>query len=61
MSRYFNGWSDAPERQNALLADARARTERFAAGGQTWHDPRSLGQLPDLYIAMGQTAETSPS
>ena len=26
-------------------------------GGQTWHDPRSLGQLPDLYIAMGQTAE----
>jgi len=57
VSRYFNGWSDAPERQNALLADARARTERFAAGGQTWHDPRSLGQLPDLYIAVGQTAE----
>ena len=23
----------------------------------TWHDPREDGQLPDVYIAMGQTAE----
>ncbi|HZX02953.1 acetyl-CoA C-acyltransferase, partial [Kribbella sp.] len=23
----------------------------------TWHDPRADGQIPDIYIAMGQTAE----
>ena len=30
---------------------------RRAAGGATWHDPREDGLLPDVYIAMGQTAE----
>ena len=57
VSRYFNGWSDNPEGQYGLVADAQARTASFAEGGQTWTDPRELGTLPDIYIAMGQTAE----
>jgi acetyl-CoA C-acetyltransferase len=58
VSRFFNGWSDNPEGKNPLFADAMARTEKRAAGGaDTWLDPRESGQLPDLYIAMGQTAE----
>ena len=28
-----------------------------AEGGQDWHDPRQDGDVPDVYIAMGQTAE----
>jgi acetyl-CoA C-acetyltransferase len=58
VSRFFNGWSDNPEGKNPLFADAMARTEKRAAGGaDTWVDPRESGELPDLYIAMGQTAE----
>ncbi|KAA1427833.1 acetyl-CoA C-acetyltransferase [Nocardioides antri] len=57
VSRYFNGWSDNPEGQNPLAAEAQARTASFAQGGRTWEDPRALGALPDIYIAMGQTAE----
>ena len=34
-----------------------ARTNEQAEGGQDWHDPRQDGALPDVYIAMGQTAE----
>jgi acetyl-CoA C-acetyltransferase len=37
--------------------EARARTEATAASNETWHDPREDGKLPDVYIAMGQTAE----
>ena len=58
VSRYAKGNADGlPDTQNPLFADAQARTETFAGGGQTWHDPRESGQLPDIYIAMGQTAE----
>ncbi|GDY29077.1 acetyl-CoA C-acetyltransferase [Gandjariella thermophila] len=58
VSRYARGNSDSlPDTENPVFADARARTERFAAGGQTWSDPRESGNLPDVYIAMGQTAE----
>ena len=57
VSRYFNGWSDNPEGQNPLVADAQARTASLAQGGRMWEDPRTLGTLPDIYIAMGQTAE----
>jgi acetyl-CoA C-acetyltransferase len=37
--------------------EARARTGKTAETNETWHDPRDDGQLPDVYIAMGQTAE----
>jgi acetyl-CoA C-acetyltransferase len=58
VSRYVHGRADiAPEACNPLFAEARARTERFAGGGQHWSDPRTAGTLPDVYIAMGQTAE----
>ncbi|GAA3649887.1 acetyl-CoA C-acetyltransferase [Nocardioides ginsengisoli] len=58
VSRFFNGWSDNPEGQNAAFADAQARTDKRAQGGaESWVDPREAGDLPDLYIAMGQTAE----
>ena len=42
---------------NPRFDDARARTEATAASNETWSDPRQRGLLPDIYIAMGQTAE----
>ncbi|HEV7826321.1 MAG TPA: acetyl-CoA C-acetyltransferase [Mycobacteriales bacterium] len=58
VSRFVKGNSDSlPDTMNPLFADARARTEAAAAGGTTWHDPREDGNIPDAYIAMGQTAE----
>jgi len=56
--RYGQGLADLkPEACNPRFADALERTEAFAAGGQHWADPRDKGMLPDIYIAMGQTAE----
>jgi acetyl-CoA C-acetyltransferase len=42
---------------NPLFADARDRSAAYAASNDTWHDPRQDGQLPDVYLALGQTAE----
>jgi acetyl-CoA C-acetyltransferase len=58
VSRFAKGTSDhIPDTRNPLFAEAEKRTEELAAGGQDWHDPREDGKLPDVYIAMGQTAE----
>ena len=59
VSRFGKGMADgSPDTTNPLFADALARTEAAAQGGAgAWHDPREDGALPDLYIAMGQTAE----
>jgi acetyl-CoA C-acetyltransferase len=58
VSRFQFGTSDhIPNTKNPLFKDAQALTEEYAAGGKTWHDPREDGLLPDVYIAMGQTAE----
>ncbi len=57
VSRFAKGTSDLPGAQNPLFAAAQARTERLAEGGRDWHDPREDGELPDVYVAMGQTAE----
>ena len=43
--------------QNPLFAAAGARTAAYAETNEPWHDPRLDGELPDIYIAMGQTAE----
>jgi len=43
--------------QNPRFADAVARSARTAADNTPWTDPREDGQLPDIYLAMGQTAE----
>ncbi|WP_396454549.1 acetyl-CoA C-acetyltransferase [Actinomadura sp.] len=59
VSRFAKGSSDGlPDTQNPLFADAQARTAKAGEGGApVWHDPREDGKLPDIYIAMGQTAE----
>src|SRR6201997_1002192 len=58
VSRFPKGTSDGwPDSHNALFADAEQRSAQAAAGADEWHDPREDGALPDVYIAMGQTAE----
>ena len=68
VSRYARGNSDAlPDEaqalvgggwQNPAFAAARERSTTRAAGGAgAWTDPRDAGALPDVYLAMGQTAE----
>ncbi|WP_181769214.1 acetyl-CoA C-acetyltransferase [Streptomyces albidus (ex Kaewkla and Franco 2022)] len=59
VSRQVNGSSDGmPGTHNPLFADAEARTaDRAETGGDGWADPRENGQVPDVYMAMGQTAE----
>ena len=53
------GSSDSlPDTRNPLFADAEQRsTEAADEGAAEWNDPRADGELPDVYIAMGQTAE----
>ena len=59
VSRFVKGSSDSwPDTQNPVFSEAQQRAEKAAEGGAgVWHDPRSDGLLPDIYIAMGQTAE----
>jgi acetyl-CoA C-acetyltransferase len=59
VSRFAKGSSDGlPDTQNPVFAEAQARTAKRAEGGaDAWRDPREDGQIPDVYIAMGQTAE----
>jgi acetyl-CoA C-acetyltransferase len=58
VSRFPHGTSDGwPDSHNPLFAEAEARTAATAGGAPSWHDPREDGRLPDVYIAMGQTAE----
>jgi acetyl-CoA C-acetyltransferase len=59
VSRYDRGKSDGlPHTKHPLYDAAQARTAaRSGAGAPVWHDPRADGELPDVYIAMGQTAE----
>ena len=60
VSQYLN-WSGAGgsegDAQNPLFAEAQARSAETAKTNETWHDPREDGLLPDVYLAMGQTAE----
>jgi acetyl-CoA C-acetyltransferase len=58
VSRFAKGNSDSlPDTMNPVFADAKARTDELAQGGQDWLDPREKDAVPDAYIAMGQTAE----
>jgi acetyl-CoA C-acetyltransferase len=59
VSRFGKGSADGlPDTRNPLYDEAMARTAKVAeSGSDEWHDPRTDGLLPDVYIAMGQTAE----
>ena len=59
VSSFATGNSDSwPGTQNPAFAQASTRTAKVAeSGADDWADPRSQGELPDIYIAMGQTAE----
>ncbi|GAA5195284.1 acetyl-CoA C-acetyltransferase [Rugosimonospora acidiphila] len=71
VSRFARGSSDGlpPEAQalvgggweNPLFDGARGRSKERAEGRSPatagWHDPREDGEVPDVYLAMGQTAE----
>ncbi|MGH9297622.1 MAG: acetyl-CoA C-acetyltransferase, partial [Acidimicrobiales bacterium] len=55
-SRFLAGNSDGvPNTHNSLFAEAEARTAKRAEGGAESWEP--TGGLPDIYVAMGQTAE----
>ena len=59
VSRFANGMRRRPCGTEPGLRRGRRRapTKRAEGGAETWVDPRTTGELPDLYIAMGQTAE----
>jgi len=59
VSRLAKGSSDSwPDTKNPVFAAAEERTaEEAKGGGDVWHDPRRDGAIPDIYLAMGQTAE----
>jgi acetyl-CoA C-acetyltransferase len=59
VSRFVKGSSDSwPDTQNPRFAQAQARAGQARTGeAGPWHDPRADGLLPDIYIAMGETAE----
>ncbi|MGH9137028.1 MAG: acetyl-CoA C-acetyltransferase [Acidimicrobiales bacterium] len=53
VSRFGNGMADSGP-HNQKFADAEARTAERTNGADSWEPPAGL---PDIYIAMGQTAE----
>jgi acetyl-CoA C-acetyltransferase len=58
VSRYGVGRADGAENsKNAIFDEAQARSAKQSEGADEWHDPREDGLIPDVYIAMGQTAE----
>ncbi len=58
VSRFGQGMADVASAQNPVFADAQARTAAtIESGASDWTDPRVAGLLPDVYIAMLQTAE----
>jgi acetyl-CoA C-acetyltransferase len=59
VSRFVKGNSDGlPDTKNPFFNEAQAKAAKAAeSGADTWVDPREGGDIPDVYIAMGQTAE----
>jgi acetyl-CoA C-acetyltransferase len=59
VSRFASGNADSwPDTRNPLFNEARERADAAKeAGANEWTDPRGNGELPDVYIAMGETAE----
>src|ERR1700758_2750333 len=58
VSRFAKGNSDSwPDTKNPVFDEAEQRSAAAAEGADDWHDPRKDNAVPDIYIAMGQTAE----
>ena len=60
VSRYVGFGSagvDPPGTHHPAFDRAQQRSRARADSGAPWFDPREDGELPDVYIAMGQTAE----
>lgn len=58
VSRFINGDADGFENtQNAIFSNARLNSQRYMNGTDAWIDPRIKAELPNAYVAMGQTAE----
>lgn len=59
VSRFGFGKSDGmPDTKNPAFFEAMERTKALAADPHTrWSSPRQRGELSDIYIAMGDTAE----
>ena len=58
VSRYVQGKADGmPDTKDAEFLKAGERHAARTADGQGWVDPRTLGEMPDAYLAMGETAE----
>ncbi len=54
VSRYSFGPGDGSASHNPRFAEAEERTRKRSGGASSWEPPVDL---PDIYIAMGQTAE----
>lgn len=64
ISRSRKGTSDSipgADLENPRFEEARVRSQSSAMSTDTWSDPRDAGETPDVYIAMGQTAENVAS
>ena len=58
VSQQVKGSSDGlPDSMNPVFTPSQARSEEIATGARDWVDPREEGLLPDVYLAMGLTAE----
>ncbi|MCX4386631.1 acetyl-CoA C-acetyltransferase [Micromonospora peucetia] len=68
VSRYARGNSDGLPKEAQALVGGGWENPRFAAATErsksraqgdapVWTDPREAGELPDIYLTMGQTAE----
>ncbi|HTW15335.1 MAG TPA: acetyl-CoA C-acetyltransferase [Nocardioides sp.] len=58
VSRFAQGKSDGmPDTRNPIYADAAERGKERVERGEPWVDPRTQGLVPDVYLAMGETAE----
>lgn len=62
VSRFDHGRSDGmPDTQNSAFDDAKRRSAQQAETGDRWSDPRDDDLIPDVHLAMGQTAENVAS
>lgn len=56
-SEFRSAGVESNEFHNPKFAEASEQSRRYAETNDVWHDPREDGQLPDVYLQMGQTAE----